>query len=72
MQNGIVESFNGRLRDELLNETQFRSLTQARGIIEAWRLDYDEERPHTSLKGLTPNEFGTRSNKDDNQNRLYL
>ena len=72
MQNGFVESFNGRLRDELLNETLFRSLTQARGIIEAWRLDYDEERPHTSLKGLTPNEFATRSNKDDNQNRLYL
>ena len=35
MQNGFVESFNGRLRDELLNETLFRSLTQARGIIEA-------------------------------------
>jgi len=72
MQNGFVESFNSRLRDELLIETLFRSLTQARGIIEAWRLDYDEERPHTSLKGLTPNEFATLSNEDDNQNRLYL
>jgi len=72
MQNGFIESFNGRLRDELLNETLFRSLTQARGIIEAWRIDYNEERPHTSLKGLTPNEFATWSIKDHNQNRLYL
>ena len=50
----------------------FCPLTQPRGIIEAWRIDYNEERPHTSLAGLTPNEFATRSNKDHNQNRLYL
>ena len=72
MQNGFVESFNGRLRDELLNETLFRSLTHARAHIEAWRIDYNEERPHTSLQGLTPTEFATRSSKDHNQNRLYL
>ena len=71
-QNGFVESFNGRLRDELLNETLFRSLWQARRLIEAWRIDYNEERPHTSLAGLTPNEFATRSQQDHNQNGLYL
>ena len=71
-QNGFVESFNGRLRDELLNETLFGSLSQARRIIEEWRIDYNGERPHTSLNGLTPNEFATRSTTDHNQNGLSL
>jgi putative transposase len=56
MQNGFAESFIGRLRDECLNEHLFRSLTQARRIIEHWRLDYNNGRPHTSLNGLTPAE----------------
>lgn len=72
MQNAFVESFNGRLRDELLNETLFRSLWQARRLIAEWQTDYNEERPHTSLGGLTPNEFATRSNQDQTQNRLWL
>lgn len=71
-QNGFVESFNGRLRDELLNETLFRSLDHARKLLEGWRDDYNDCRPHTSLNGLTPNEFATRSTKDHNQNGLYL
>ena len=71
-QNGFVESFNGRLRDELLNETLFGSLADARRTIEAWRIDYNGERPHTSLNGLTPNEFASRSSVDRNQNGLYL
>ena len=57
---------------ELLNETLFRSLWQARRLIAQWQTDYNEERPHTSLGGLTPNEFATRSNLDHNQNRLCL
>jgi putative transposase len=48
-QNGFVESFNGRFRDECLNEHLFRSLSSARRIIEAWRIDYNHSRPHTSL-----------------------
>jgi putative transposase len=72
MQNGFVESFNGRLRDELLNETLFRSLRHARDLIEDWRIDYNEERPHTSLDGLTPIEFATRSKQVHSQNSLYL
>ena len=71
-QNGFVESFNGRLRDELLNETLFGSLAQARRIIEHWRIDYNGERPYTSLNGRTPNEFAKRSNTDHNQNGLSL
>ena len=72
MQNGFVESFNGRLRDECLNEHLFSSYHQARRIIEDWRHDYNTYRPHTSLNGLTPKEFATRSTMDHNQNRLYL
>ena len=60
-QNGFVESFNGRFRDECLNEHLFSSLPAARRIIEAWRIDYNTERPHTSLNGLTPAIFATRS-----------
>ncbi len=70
MQNGFVESFNGRLRDECLNEHLFTNLPEARRLIEAWRIDYNTNRPHTSLGGLTPIEFATRPTEGQNQNRL--
>ncbi len=57
MQNGFMESFNGKLRDECLNENVFTSLAQARRIIEAWRIDYNAVRPHSSLGYRTPEEF---------------
>ena len=57
MENAFIESFNGRLRDECLNVHQFASLAEAQIIIEAWRLDYNQRRPHSSLGHLTPNEF---------------
>lgn len=57
VQNAFIESFNGRLRDELLNETLFRSLPQARVVLETWRRDYNAERPHSSLGWLTPLAF---------------
>jgi putative transposase len=72
MQNGFVESLNGRFRDECLNEHLFRGLSAARAIIEEWRIDYNARRPHTSLGGLTPNEFAARSYQDHNQNRVQL
>ena len=56
-QNGYNESFNGRLRDELLNETLFRSLGHARAVLEDWRRDYNEQRPHSKLGWLTPQAF---------------
>ena len=56
-QNAFIESFNGRFRDECLNENEFASLAHARSIIETWRLDYNERRPHKSLGNLTPEEF---------------
>ena len=56
-QNGFMESFNGKLRDECLNEHVFLSLAEARRIVEAWRIDYNTVRPHSSLGYLTPEEF---------------
>ena len=56
-QNGHIESFNGRLRDECLNVNQFTSLADAREQIERWRIDYNDLRPHSSLGNLTPSEF---------------
>ena len=57
VENAFIESFNGRLRDECLNTHQFTSLVDAQTKIEAWRLDYNHHRPHSSLGHLTPNEF---------------
>lgn len=55
-QNGHTESFNGKLRDECLNENLFFDLRQTRDVIEKWRIDYNHHRPHSSLDGLTPTE----------------
>lgn len=54
MQNGFVESFNGRMRDELLNETVFTSMAQARAVIATWVTDYNTARPHSALGYQTP------------------
>ncbi len=56
-QNAFIESFNGKLRDELLNETLFSGLGHARGVLEAWRRDYNEIRPHSALGNIPPGEF---------------
>jgi transposase InsO family protein len=69
-QNGFVESFNGRFRDQCLNEHLFGSLPAARRIIEAWRSDYNTTRPHMSLNGLTPTAFATRPASGQMENRL--
>ena len=57
MQNGFIESFNGRFRDELLNETLFSSLEAARQKIRAWQHDYNHHRPHSGLGNIPPAEF---------------
>jgi len=53
-ENGYVESFNGKLRDELLNRELFLSLAEARWVVDRWRLDYNHRRPHSSLDYQTP------------------
>ena len=60
MQNGFVESFNGSFRDECLNETLFTSLDEARTKITEWKEDYNQNRPHSSLSNLTPNEYAMK------------
>ena len=57
MRNASIESFNGRFREECLDQSWFTSLTEARRVIEAWRVDYNEQRPHTSLRMRTPTAF---------------
>jgi putative transposase len=57
MQNGYIESFNGKFRDECLSQHWFISLAEARTVSEEWRMDYNERRPHQSLQYRTPDEF---------------
>ena len=57
IENAYAESFIGRLRDECLNENWFMNLKHARDIIEDWRRDYNEVRPHSSLNGMAPMEY---------------
>lgn len=64
VQNAFIESFNGKLRDECLNENYFTSLIDAKATIEAWRQDYNETRPHSSLGDLTPAEFAMKKRSD--------
>ncbi|WP_414899229.1 integrase core domain-containing protein [Raoultella terrigena] len=59
--NATVESFNGRLRQECLNENWFMSLEDARRKIEAWRIHYNQSRPHSALGWMTPYEFAEKS-----------
>ena len=63
VQNAYIESFNGRLRDECLNEHWFMSLPAARVIVEAWRDDYNAVRPHSALGNLTPEELAEQMAK---------
>lgn len=58
VQNAFIESFNGRLRDECLNLNWFWNVTDARHVVEEWRRDYNQARPHSALHGLTPEEYG--------------
>lgn len=67
-QNAFIESFNGRFRDECLNDHWFTSLAEARILISAWRRDYNQQRPHSALDYQTPAEFAARhraGNADD-------
>ena len=72
MHNGFVESSNGRMRDECLNEHLFDSLCYARQLIAAWHTDFNHYRSHASLAGLEPAEYANRSQKDQNLSRVNL
>jgi putative transposase len=61
IQNAFIESFNSRLREECLNEHVFVSLDDARRKIEQWRIECNQERPHSSLGYLTPEEFAAKN-----------
>jgi len=73
--NAYIESFNGKFRDECLNEHWFITMAQARRLIEAWRIEYNTERPHSSLGNLTPEEFANSKNSvlltADSNSTLY-
>lgn len=63
VDNRFIESFNGRFREECLNDNWFMNLQEARDIVETWRLDYNTARPHGSLNDLTPEEFVKKEQK---------
>jgi putative transposase len=63
IENAFAESFNGRFRDECLNTNWFMNLKHAREVIEDWRVDYNEVRPHSSLKGITPKEYANAADR---------
>jgi putative transposase len=67
VQNAYIESFNGKLRDECLNEHWFSNLDEAKERIEAWRQDYNTVRPHSALGDLSPEEF-VRSKRHSQSN----
>ncbi|WP_332608957.1 integrase core domain-containing protein [Achromobacter sp. ESBL13] len=60
VKNAYIESFNGKFRDECLNEHWIMSLRQAKSLIEDWRVEYNTERPHSALEYLTPEQFARR------------
>lgn len=60
MQNGYIESFNGKLRTECLDQHWFRNLSEARAVIEDWRQEYNQIRPHSSLDNRTPREYALK------------
>ena len=71
MQNGYIESFNGRMRDELLNESLFFGLDHARNTLVEWVEDYNTERPHSSLGYRTPATFAATLAATDEDAALF-
>jgi putative transposase len=69
VENAFIESFNGKFRDECLNEHWFLDLQDAREKVELWRLDYNTLRPHSSLGNLTPEEFLRQCSRKPNDSQ---
>ena len=72
VENAFIEAFNGRLRDECLNVHQFTSIEDAQAKIEAWRVDYNQRRPHSSLGHLTPNEYAQQRQTSPTAEAAFL
>jgi hypothetical protein len=72
VENGLCESFNGRLRDECLNVTEFTSLDHARAVLAAWQDDCNHRRPHGSLGHLTPSEYALNGQKPERSGEILL
>ena len=68
IENSYIESFNGRLRDECLNSNIFYTLEEAKKVVEEWREDYNNWRPHSSLGDETPSEYAKRSEATEDEN----
>ena len=64
-ENGYIESFNSRLRDELLNRELFLSISELRYVVDRWRMDYNHYRPHSSLNYMAPAAFGATCQSSD-------
>ena len=67
VENGMIESFNGRLRDECLNAHEFASLDEVRATLDEWQDDYNHRRPHGSLGHLTPSEYARKRQQAGNE-----
>ena len=70
VENGLIESFNGRFRDECLNVHLFWTIEDAKEKLMTWRVDYNQNQPHGSLGQLTPNEFADQARKQDQMRLL--
>lgn len=71
VQNAFIESFNGKLRDEFLNETMFTSLGQARAELEEWRRDYNTVRPHSRIGWLAPAVYAAQFSSQPDQGAMH-
>lgn len=71
MENGYIESFNGKFREECLNQNWFQNIAEASIIVEQWRRDYNNIRPHSSLGYMTPKEYLQRK-KEEKTGKVYL
>jgi putative transposase len=70
IQNAVMESYNGRMRDELLNQHWWRSVAEARDAVDAYRQDFNDVRPHSALDNRTPSEFARRYTETLNSQRI--
>ena len=72
MENGYIESFNGKFREECLNQNRFQNISEAKIIVEEWRKDYNNNRPHSAPGYLSPKEYLKRKKRRRNRKSLFM